>query len=57
MVALYWFENFLFTYWFMSDVLPTLKRARHHVSGTAPKQKKKTIIQESQESKDVRAPH
>ena len=23
MVALYWLENFLFTYWFMRDVLPT----------------------------------
>ena len=26
MVALYWFENFLLTYWFMSDVFPTLER-------------------------------
>lgn len=24
-VALYWLENFLFTYWFMSEVLPTLE--------------------------------
>ena len=24
-VALYWLENFLFTYWFISDVLPTLR--------------------------------
>lgn len=24
MVALYWFENRLLTYWFMSDVFPTL---------------------------------
>ena len=23
MVALYWLENFLFTYWFMREVLPT----------------------------------
>ena len=22
-VALYWFENFLLTYWFINDVLPT----------------------------------
>lgn len=25
-VALYWLLNFLFTYWFMSDVFPTLYR-------------------------------
>jgi hypothetical protein len=24
MVALYWFENRLLTYWFMRDVFPTL---------------------------------
>lgn len=24
-VALYWFENFLLTYWFMRDVFPTLR--------------------------------
>ncbi len=23
MVALYWFENFFITYWFITDVLPT----------------------------------
>lgn len=28
MVALYWLLNFLFTYWFISDVLPTLRAAR-----------------------------
>ena len=27
MVALYWLLNFLFTYWFISDVLPTLRAA------------------------------
>ena len=26
MVALYWLLNFLFTYWFISEVLPTLER-------------------------------
>lgn len=26
MVALYWLLNRLFTYWFMSDVLPTLHK-------------------------------
>jgi hypothetical protein len=25
MVALYWAENFLETYWFIRDVLPTLR--------------------------------
>lgn len=29
-VALYWLLNFLFTYWFMSDVLPTLKLEKNH---------------------------
>lgn len=29
MVALYWLLNFLFTYWFISDVLPTLHIRQH----------------------------
>jgi len=29
MVALYWVLNRLFTYWFMSDVFPTLKVNRN----------------------------
>lgn len=29
-VALYWLLNFLFTYWFMSDVFPTLKLEKNH---------------------------
>jgi hypothetical protein len=29
MVALYWLLNRLFTYWFMSDVLPTLGNEIH----------------------------
>lgn len=28
MVALYWLLNFLFTYWFISEVLPTLQGGR-----------------------------
>lgn len=28
MVALYWFENFLLTYWFISEVLPTPESPR-----------------------------
>ena len=29
MVALYWFENFLLTYWFISEVLPTLRHRKN----------------------------
>lgn len=29
-VALYWLLNFLFTYWFMSEVFPTLKLEKNH---------------------------
>ncbi len=29
-VALYWLLNFLFTYWFINDVLPTLKRQQRN---------------------------
>ena len=31
-VALYWLLNFLFTYWFMSEVFPTLKLEKNHKS-------------------------
>lgn len=34
MVALYWLLNFLFTYWFISDVLPTLRAARARRRGS-----------------------
>ena len=29
MVALYWLENFLLTYWFIKEVLPTLRAHPH----------------------------
>jgi hypothetical protein len=29
MVALYWLENFLLTYWFMREVFPTLRPSKH----------------------------
>lgn len=32
-VALYWLLNFLFTYWFISEVFPTLKWEKNHKSG------------------------
>lgn len=35
MVALYWLLNFLFTYWFISDVLPTLQRRQAGAQGGA----------------------
>jgi hypothetical protein len=35
-VALYSFENFFCTYWFMSDVLPTLQQGETRVSDPCP---------------------
>jgi hypothetical protein len=34
MVALYWLLNFLLTYWFMSEVLPTLHGSVPHAGGS-----------------------
>ena len=36
-VALYWLENFLFTYWFMRDVFPTLHAEASEVGWLALK--------------------
>ena len=36
MVALYWFEKRLLTYWFMSEVLPTLRYANRKASSLSP---------------------
>jgi hypothetical protein len=36
-VALYSFENFFCTYWFMSDVLPTLQQSETRVSDSCPR--------------------
>lgn len=36
MVALYWLLNFLFTYWFMRDVLPTLQKQNSELNHNSP---------------------
>lgn len=37
MVALYWLENFLLTYWFISEVFPTLRAKREREKGQRAK--------------------
>ena len=46
MVALYWEVNFLFTYWFISDVFPTLsEREREREERKRERERKIVFIQ------------